>query len=419
MKRQLTPARILRGLVCTTFTLPAGFAAAQALSLHDAVQAALNSPQAQVATAQTDEARGQLRQAGLGPNPRLFLQSEDWRPWGDHFDFGSQTENYAFVSQTFETDGKRRKRLALGKARVAEAEANEQNARFALTFRVAAAYFNAAVLRRVALLLEQDLHAVNEMVRYHQERVDAGAMRGGDLLRMKIERDRLLLARRAAERDATQGQLELLRQIGRAPSSQPLQLTDDVDLDHAAGVAAVAPVPVEQVLSTRVDLRALRAAVAAAEADVTLQRSLRVPNVDLVGGYKRNSGFNTGYSALQFDLPFRNRNQGEIERAQASLQLARSSLAAAETRVRAEMAESEESYRQQRDIVEHILPEMRHNAQQNLSLLTEAYRIGGVDLLRYLDAERTAFDVEVSALRTLAELRQSALRLQLSYGEQP
>ena len=405
-------------LLCLGTTTSAQVAAgpAQSISLHDAVQAALHSPQAQAAAAQTEEARGQLKQAGLRPNPRLFVQSEDWRPWGDDFDFGSQTENYAFVSQTLETDGKRGKRVALGKARVAQAAAEEQNARFSIVARVAGAYFNAVVLRRVAVLLEQDMHVVDEMVRYHQQRVDEGAMRGVDLLRMKIERDRLLLALRSAERDAAQVQLELLKQMGRAPTTQPLALSDGVDPVQAS--VAVPPVPVDQVLTQRPDLQALRSAVAAAEADVAVQRALRVPNVDLVAGYKRNNSSNTGYSALQFDLPFRNRNQGEIERAQAAVQYARSSLAAAELRVRAEVAQSEENYRQQREIVEHVLPDMRANAQQNLALLTEAYRLGGVDLLRFLDAERTAFDVEVNALRTVADLRQAALRLQLSYGEQ-
>lgn len=387
---------------------------AQTLSLHDAVQSALSSPQAQIADAQTEEARGQLRQAGLGPNPRLFLQSEDWRPWGDNFDFGSQTENYAFLSQTLETDGKRRKRVALARARLTQAEADRQTARIALTGRVATAYFNAVVLQRVAALLGQDIQAVNEIVQYDEHRVDEGAMRGVDLLRTRIERDRLLLVQRAAQREAAQAQLELLKQIGRTPVQTALQLTDTLE-----SLQPVQPTAVDQILATRPDLQSLRAAVTAAEADLALQRSNRIPNLDLVGGYKRNNNLNTGYSALQLDLPFRNRNQGEIERAIAAVEYAKSSLAAAEARVRLEVAQSEDGYKRERDIVQNLLPQMRADAQENLRLLTEAYRMGGVDLLRFLDAERTAFDVEVSALRTLAEFRQSTLRLQLSYGVQP
>lgn len=408
----------LSALLCLAAPAQTSEAAAQRLSLHEAVEAALNSPQAQAAEARTDEARGQVKQAGLRPNPRLFLQSEDWRPWDSDYDFGSQTEDYAFVSQTLETAGKRNRRVELGRAQLAQAEAEQRNAQLTLTAGVAAAYYNTVLLRRVAELLEQDMRTVDEMVRYHQQRVNEGAMRGVDLLRMKIERDRLLLALRAAERDAAQAQLELFKQMGRAPSAQMLELTDRLEIAPSSS-PAVQPLSVEQVLAQRPDLQVLRAAVKTAESDVALQHSLRVPDLDLVGGYKRNSNVNTGYSALQFDLPFRNRNQGEIERAQAALRYARDTLAAAEVRVRAEVAQREESYQQEQDIVEHVLPDMRANAQQNLSLLTEAYRLGGVDLLRFLDAERTAFEVEVSALRTIADLRQAAVRLQLSYGERP
>jgi cobalt-zinc-cadmium efflux system outer membrane protein len=62
---------------------------------------------------------------------------------------------------------------------------------------------------------------------------------------------------------------------------------------------------------------------------------------------------------------------------------------------------------------------MRDRARQNLTILTEAYRIGGVDLLRYIDAERTEIDVEVTAIRTLADFHQAALRLQFALGVQP
>ena len=144
-----------------------------------------------------------------------------------------------------------------------------------------------------------------------------------------------------------------------------------------------------------------------------------MPNLDLVGGYKRNSQYNTGYSALQFDLPFRNRNQGEVERARAAVSYARSSYQALELRARAEVAQSEQAYKEQQNIVNSVLPDMRANARENLRLMTEAFRMGGVDLLRFLDAERAEFEVEVSALRAYGELQQSGLHLALSYGEQP
>ena len=402
-----------RRLVWLFVLLGAGCGGAQTLSLHQAVEQALSSPQALAAAARTEETAGQRRQAGLGVNPRLFLQSEDWRPWASDFDFPDQTEDYAFLSQTFEIDGKRHKRVALADARLQEARLQEQVVRFGIVSRVATAYWDAAVLQGTLALLQGNMTAVDEMVRYHKERVAAGAMRGVDLLRMEIERDRLQLTLRATERDAEQAKLELFKQMGRSPTER-VQLTDALD-----AVIPVDPVPIQDVLARRADLQEAREAVTAAEADVKLQRANGVPDLDLIGGYKRNSANNTGYGSLQIPLPFRNRNQGEIERAEASVRYTRSSLETRELQVRIEVAQSEQSYQRERDITQTVLPDMREKARQNLDLITEAYRIGGVDLLRYLDAERTEFDVEMNALRVFAEYQQAALRLKLSYGVQP
>ncbi len=157
----------------------------------------------------------------------------------------------------------------------------------------------------------------------------------------------------------------------------------------------------------------------ATEADLRLQRAVGVPDLDLLGGYKRNSGYNTAYTSLQMPLPFRNRNQGEVARAEASVRLAKDRLQQLELSVGADVAAAQEAYVHQQAVVHDILPDMRARAKQNLAIMDDAYRAGGVDLLRYLDAERTAFDVEVTALRTLADFQQAGLRLQLAYGIQP
>lgn len=383
------------------------------LSLHEAIQQSLTSPQARIGQDQVDAVRGSAIQAGLRPNPRLYLQSEDLRPWADNFDFPNATEDYAYVGQVFELGGKRSRRLDLAKANVRQAEANQMMLNQQIAGRVAAAYWIAATSAGIEQLLEEDLHAVDEIVRYNKARVDAGAMRGVDLIRVQIERDRLLLALEAAKREVVLSRIDLFRQMGRTPTSN-VSLSDSLD--------SAAPLKTESlavVLTARADVAAAREAVTAAEADVRLQRAVGVPDLDLLGGFKRNSGYNTAYTSLQIPLPFRNRNQGEVARAEASVRLAKDRLQQLELSVGADIAAAQEAYTHQQAVVRDILPEMRARAKQNLAIMDDAYRTGGVDLLRYLDAERTAFDVEVTALRTLADFQQAGLRLQLAYGVQP
>jgi outer membrane protein, heavy metal efflux system len=383
------------------------------LSLHDAIQHARNSPYARIAQAQVNAAQGMVTQAGLRPNPRLFLQSEDLRPWASNFDFSNNTEDYGYISQTIETAGKRSGRLRFADANLRVTEAADAFQLQQLAGRVAASYWNAVSTARISQLLAQDLTAVDEMVRYHQERVNAGAMRGADLLRMQIERDRLFIALQAAQRDAATARVDLGRQIGH-PIDGSVELSDSID--------AIDSVPHEElaeVLTQRPDVMVAEEAVAAAEADLKLQKSLRVPDLDLLGGYKRNSGANTLYGAMQIPLPFTNRNQGEVQRAAANVQAAHAQLDQMKLTVQADVDAATEAYTLEQAIVENTLPDMRDRARKDLAIMSDAYRTGGVDLLRYIDAERTEIEVETNALRTLAEFHLSALRLKLAYGEQP
>jgi cobalt-zinc-cadmium efflux system outer membrane protein len=383
------------------------------LSLHDAILQAQNSPSARMAQAQIDEAHGQVTQAGLRPNPRLYLQSEDLRPWANNFDFSNNTEDYGYLSQTIETAGKRSRRLQLANANMQQTEADRTLQMQQIAGRAAASYWNTVSTAQISKLLQQDLSAVDDMVRYHQERVAAGAMRGADLLRMQIERDRLFIALEAARREAVLARVDLGRQIGR-PLNEDVVLSDSID--------APDPVPYEDlatVLAERPDVTLAEDGVTAAEADLKLQKSLGVPDLDLLGGYKRNSGANTLYGGLQIPLPFGNRNQGQVQRTQASIRLAQNQLEEAKLMAQTDVAAATEAYTREQEIVEKTLPDMRARAKQNLAIMSDAYRTEGVDLLRYIDAERTEMDVEVNALRTLAEYHQSALRLKLAYGVQP
>ncbi|SEC53644.1 TolC family protein [Terriglobus roseus] len=394
------------------FALP-HLIAQQPLSLTDAITSALSSPAAQVFDEQLNESRAQVRQAGLGLNPRLYLQSEDLRPWDSQFSFTTQTEDYGYLMQTFELDGKRRKRVGVAEADLHVAQTERDLKRQQFIASVAASYWKAVSAQSIVDLLQQDIAGVDEIVRYHKERVDQGAMRGVDLIRVQIERDRVYLSLQTAQRDAALARAELFRQIGRQDFST-IRLTDDI-----ANVQMLPPVDVQTALSRRYDLKIAEQQLASAQANLRLQHAVATPDLDLSAGYKRNSADNTLYTAMNIQLPVRNRNQGEIERAQAQVRLAEDQLRQAQMAAKADIDAARVSYQQQLEIVQHTLPDMRYRARQNLTIMTEAYRIGGVDLLRYIDAERTEIDVEITALKTLTEYQQSAFRLQIATGERP
>ena len=74
------------------------------LSLSEAVSFALSHRQEiRAALDRTDAAKYLQKQAGLIPNPRIFLQSEDLR--FSHFNFWQDSETFAYAAETLETSG--------------------------------------------------------------------------------------------------------------------------------------------------------------------------------------------------------------------------------------------------------------------------------------------------------------------------
>ena len=160
---------MLRELVAVVALLSASVVGAQhsaGLSLQEAIAQAETSPLARQAQDRIDEAHGLVLQAGLRPNPRLFLQSEDLQPWSHDFDFPNTTEDYAYASQTLELGGKRAGRLDVAQATLRQTEAERDLLRQQIAGRVASAYWSAVVSLSVVHLLERDMVAVDQIVDY-------------------------------------------------------------------------------------------------------------------------------------------------------------------------------------------------------------------------------------------------------------
>jgi outer membrane protein TolC len=122
---------------------------------------------------------------------------------------------------------------------------------------------------------------------------------------------------------------------------------------------------------------------------------------------------------LQFDLPLRNRNQGSISQATAEIRVAELGLSAAEAIVRAEVQTARSDYELRREQVVKLLQPLVEQASATYKIAEAAYREGGSDLLRLLDAQRVRIEAQIAHVRGLAELRQSQVALQTALGELP
>ena len=94
------------------------------LTLAVAVSEALaGSPQLATAVARVAVAEGLRHHSGLGPTPRLILQSENTRLTGSPtFSYRRDADRYAIVAQASETSGKRQRRVELATENIRRSE---------------------------------------------------------------------------------------------------------------------------------------------------------------------------------------------------------------------------------------------------------------------------------------------------------
>jgi outer membrane protein TolC len=395
------------------------------LTLADAVSQALaGNPQIATASARVSVAEGLRRQAGLAPNPRLTLQSENSRFWGSPpFSYSPDADSFALLAQTFETGGKRKRRVESATTNVQRSGLEREVLRQQIISRVSSAYWTAAGAVKTGELLKQELGNFERVVEYNRNRVKEGAAPEVDLLRIELERDRLTSSVKIAEQDATRATIALFREIGK-DEFPSVEFVDSVEQIHPLAI-----VPLAQVLEQRPAMQVARKAVEQAQANLRLQQANAKPDPDVEVGYKRTAAVgvysgaglpaNTLYGSIQIPLPIRNRNQGEIAAAVSEIKAAESSLASTEALIRSELATAQEDYKSRRQLLDETLRPMRDRAQEVYKISDAAYREGGTDILRLLDAERARIDTQLLYIRTLTDYQLSAVALQTAEGTLP
>jgi len=395
------------------------------LTLADAVLQALSSnPELVTAEARVSVTEGLRRQAGLAPNPRLTLQSENGRLWGSPpFSYSPDADSLALLAQTFETGGKRKRRVDSATVTVQHSKIEKELLRHQIASRVSSAYWVAAGAVKTRDLLRQEVANFEHVVEYHRSRVKEGASPEVDLLRVELEIDRLTSSEKIAEQDAERAAIALFREMGRDEFPE-VKFADSVEQERPVEVIATV-----QALEHRPAMQIARNAVEQARANLRLEQANAKPDPDVEAGYKRTAAVgiysvqgiavDTLYASIQIPLPIRNRNQGRIAAAVADITAAESSLASTRALVLSELAIAQKDYEARKRLLDVTLRPMRDRAQEVYNISDAAYREGGTDILRLLDAERTRIDTQLLYIRTLTDYQLSAVALQTAEGTLP
>jgi cobalt-zinc-cadmium efflux system outer membrane protein len=407
------------GLVAALGTLLASPCLAQTpLSVQEAVDTALRSrPDLKASNEAIAAAEGRQHQAGLWANPDFQFSNENLRR-GQHY--LQDVDTQAVVTQRLDVLGKRDARVAAAADNVEHTRAEAELSRRIVVRDVKLAYWTARGAQETRDLLRASVANLRQIVDYHTAQLSVGLVSEQDVLRVRLESERVQIAANLAQIAASRSRVRLLQEMGQM-EMRDLTLVDALDSRRTP----LQGVTIEQVLAERIEMKAANAALDEARSNARLQSALARPDLEVIYGYKRtqlpntNFGSNTSVAGFIVSLPLLNRNQGNRAASQAEVRRQEQLVADTAMDVRAdfEMARQEFELRQT-ELIETLLP-LREHAVEISTIAQGAYAQGGADLLRLIDAQRSRIDAELAWVQGMVEYQQSVANLEAAEGVAP
>jgi cobalt-zinc-cadmium efflux system outer membrane protein len=386
------------------------------ISMEDAIRIALAYNQSlRAQRTNIDQSKAEEVTAALKPNP-VFTTLIDTIPVFSPRIIRLGTQIYSEdLSYTVERGAKRLKRLGVAKDNTdVSAQTVADNER-QLRFQVAQAFINVLLAKSVLQLAKDDLKNFSEEVDLNRARVTAGDMAEGDFLKISIQKLQF-------EQDVSSGELGVVQ--ARATLRQLLGYQSVADNFDVVGALAHTKPAVEldelnrQALENRPDLQAAHTGVKLANDTVSLAFGNRARDWTWSGDYTNQNGINGVGLALSFELPFHDRNQGEIARSQFAVRQATETEDSTRVGVLTDVLNAYYGLKTDEEIVSLYEKGYLDQATQSRDISNYAYLRGAASVLDVLDAERSYRATQLAYRQAMAAQMIAIQQVNLVVGSQ-
>jgi cobalt-zinc-cadmium efflux system outer membrane protein len=382
---------------------------AKAPSIADLEQIALQrNPTLAQASSQVDAARGRAVQAGLCPNPTVGYNAEQLGLRGRA---AGGEQNGVFIDQTIVTAGKLRLNRAKFAQEVTQMEWQATAQQYRVVSGVRMRCYQLLAMQRLLDVREQLLKNAQDAVATTEELVNVGAANKPDLLQARIEarQERVALENARALYEAAWQQLAAFVGDPRLPVGR-LQ----GDLEQGPGLPD-RDTTLAHLLEASPEVQIARLEVLRNQFSVRRERVEPIPNVQLrvssgydfeADGRKVTTTVNVGVR-----LPIFDKNQGNIQSAQAQLARAQAEVSRVELSLQQRLARQYARYRTALAVVENYRKDNLPEAREAYELYLDSFRKRRAAWPQVLVAQRTYFQISVDYVEALDELRRAEVAI--------
>ena len=327
-------------------------------------------------------------QARLWPNPNFSIGHTLYSgTLNKFFPTGANDETTVGLSQLILLAGKRNKQVKIAQENVHLTEYQFFDLLRTLKYTLRTDFYHIYYLRQSALVYDEEIKALTQVVKAFAEQQGKGYISEKEVVRIKAQ----LYNFQSEYSDLinqindTESELRLVLQV--KPNFFIDPLTDSVSLSKLDPTQFPLTTLMDSAYHNRTDLSIARTNTKISQLNYNYQKALAVPDLSLSLGYDEAGSFLYNYYGIgaSIDLPFFNRNQGNIKSAKAQISGAQATQRVTQATVEENVATSLQKAFAQQKLYQNIDPKFYLDFQRLLHEVLSNYQKRNLGLLEFLD----------------------------------
>lgn len=378
---------VLSGVLCTVLTCAA----------QDTLRVTLSEAEQQFTSKNLslmaeryniDIARAQVIQARLYNNPNIEISANAYNPdrkkW---FDISNRTGQYeTSVSQLITLAGKRNKQVKLAETNTLMAENRFYDLLRTLRYTLHSDFYQAGFLHSAITSYQVPIAALEKLTANYTELQQKGVITLKEVVRVKS-----LLYSLKAEQTTLQNQfndveaeLQLLLQNNH---TWFIPVTDAAPATLPSIRQYMLPTLIDSAYANRHDLQLAANSVVYSQQNYNLQKAMKVPDLTAGAHFDKRGSFvdNAPFLNLAMDLPFFNRNQGNIKAAKIAIDQSNTALTLQKQTVENEVQQAYSKVLNTEKMLTAIDPGFQQDFDKLLKSITENFEKRNISLLEFTD----------------------------------
>lgn len=340
---------------------------------------------------QVSTADAAIIQAKLYPNPNFAIEqgvyNQDTKKW---FDLSSTGETALSLQQLIILAGKRNKQIDIAKINSQISLYQFYDLIRTLRYELRSSFYGIYFLRDAIGVYDKEIESLKTLIDVYTSQYNKGNIAFKDLARLQalqfsLQNERLDLVKQATEKQLNLGLLTgdtLLRPVSPVMANS----FNEIDISKLNYAELV-----DSALVNRYDLRTAHSQVELSQSNLALQKALKTPDLLLGANYDKAGNYVRNYNALSLaiDLPFWNRNQGNIRAAQFQIEASKQLQSQAELQVRNDISNAYSQLLETDKLYKTASLQFTADYEKLLDGITKGYQNHTISLLEFIDYYET------------------------------